>query len=91
MAILFPFIASPHVLLYDLLPITIIFVLWSRIEASPLLLHLAIFTYISSFILPAATKFSGIALLALIPLITLVTLVFYLSKPTGLLSPKAVE
>lgn len=83
LATLFPYIASPHVLLYDLLPITIIFALWSRMEASSLLLNLAIFTYISSFILPAATKFSGIALLALIPLITLAALVFYLSKPTG--------
>lgn len=76
LATFFPYIISPRILLYDLLPITLIVALWSRLKSSKSLLYLIIFLYISPFILPIATKYSGIALLALIPLIILI---FFLS------------
>lgn len=81
LATIFPYLVAPRILLYDLIPMTLIFGLWSRLKTSKTLLYTIIFTYLGSFILPLATKYTGIALLAFIPLIIFIVFIINIVKP----------
>jgi len=91
LAILFPYIVSPHILIYDLLPITLLFALWSMINTSKKLLYLIIFIFLGTLALPVATKFTGLALLAIIPLVILISLIIDLKKRQTLSLSEAMK
>jgi hypothetical protein len=67
LALLFPFLISPHTLIYDLIPLILPLVLWARLKPSKVLLELTIFTYLGSLILPMLTKLIPVHLLVLLP------------------------
>jgi len=72
LAILFPFFVAPHILIYDLLILVLVFILWSQIKLSKTALYLAIFTYFGSLLLLFVTYPTGVALLAFIPVLLLI-------------------
>jgi len=72
LAILFPFFVAPHILIYDLLILVLVFILWSHIKLSKTALYLAIFTYFGSLLLLFVTYPTGVALLAFIPVLLLI-------------------
>jgi alpha-1,2-mannosyltransferase len=72
LAILFPLLASPHTLIYDLLIIIPVLVLWSHQTHSVRLLYACIAIYLGSFLLPLAIHMTGIALSSFIPITLLV-------------------
>jgi hypothetical protein len=82
---LFPFIASPHVLVYDLVVFAPLFVLWSRLSPSRGLLYGIIAVYLGSIFLPPLSQWLGVALMGIFPLGMLIALLSYLrSQLTGL-------
>ncbi len=64
---LYPFLASPHGLLHDLLVLAPLFLLWASRSSSPWVLYSAVSVYVGSFVLIPIAYYSGIAWLAIIP------------------------
>ena len=67
LAILFPYIVSPHLLLYELSSLFLVMILWARDNPSPKMIKLSIFTYISVLIFGVLSKITGISLFGIIP------------------------
>jgi hypothetical protein len=67
LAILYPLVFAPHVLLHDSVILAVVFVLWSRLERSPALLWSAVGVYLAAFLLVWVTFQLEVALLGLIP------------------------
>jgi hypothetical protein len=68
MALLFPFIISPHVLIYDAVILAPFFLLWASISANRRVLYATLLTYLGTLLIPFISLPSGIAFLALIPI-----------------------
>lgn len=68
LAVLFPLLSAPHVLLHDLVILVPIFLLWSDLDRSRNLLYICVSIYLAVLFLPLITHASGIALLAFIPM-----------------------
>ena len=75
LALIFPFLVAPHVLIYDLILLFPIFLMWSKINRSRELMYLVITVYFACLILPLVTSQLKIALLAVIPLGLLIFLI----------------
>jgi hypothetical protein len=67
LAVLYPFLAFPHTLQYDLTLLILALALWAYSRPSQKVLHWAAGVYLGSFLLLAITIPSGVALLALLP------------------------
>jgi hypothetical protein len=67
LALLYPLLATPQVLLHDTLPLALFLLLWARTERTPHLLVAAIVLYVGSFLLTPASYFLWIPLMSLFP------------------------
>jgi hypothetical protein len=83
LALLFPFITSPHLLFYDLLPLILVIILLANKVPSPNLIVVTAITYIFPVILLVLSKFFGISLIGIIPVY-----LCYLTIRNFVLSPK---
>jgi hypothetical protein len=68
MAVLLPFLISPHIYHYDLVILTPVLALWTQLTLSRRLLYAVIAIYLGAFFLPVLIRLTGIAFSALIPL-----------------------
>jgi hypothetical protein len=68
LAILFPFIVSPHILIYDILPLLFVIVLWAKDNPSPKLVDISVYTYLSILVLVVLAKLIEISLIGCIPI-----------------------
>lgn len=68
LALLYPFLVSPHTLNHDMVLLIPVLALWTRITSSRYLLYGTIVVYLGSFLLLLLTRPTGLALLALIPI-----------------------
>jgi hypothetical protein len=80
MAVLYPLIFSPHVLLHDSILLVVVFLSWSWTDKSKSLLYAAIIIYVSALLLPWFTFWSGISLLGIFPVFLGVRLVSQMIK-----------
>jgi hypothetical protein len=74
-ALLFPILATPYVLLHDLVVLIPGFIVWARYSSSRLLLYSAILTYLGTFVLTltgAITKFAWLPLLIIYLVIVMI-------------------
>jgi hypothetical protein len=67
--LLFPLVATPYVLVHDLLILVPAFILWSCESKHRNILYVAIFTYFAGLILPILGQLAQIALVATIPIV----------------------
>jgi hypothetical protein len=72
LALLFPFLASPHLLFHDMVLLIPLFILWADLSNYRHVLYIAIITYFSLLLLPFLTYYTKISMLALLPLIILI-------------------
>jgi hypothetical protein len=77
LASIFPFIASPHVLIYDLIVLAPLFVLTTHLTRSRWLLYGIIYVYLGSIILPPASQWLGLALMGTFPSVMVAGLLWY--------------
>jgi hypothetical protein len=78
-ALLFPILATPYVLLHDLVVLIPAFIIWARYSSSRFLLYSAILTYFGTFILTligAVTKFAWLPLLIIYLVIVMILWIF---------------
>jgi hypothetical protein len=68
LATLVLYIISPHLLIYDILPVMLVILLLANEKPSLKLVMLAIITFISPVILAGLSKYVGISLLGLLPI-----------------------
>jgi hypothetical protein len=80
LAILYPLIASPYVMLHDLLILVPAFVIISWMGGSLSLLYTAIGVYLAAFFLPLIANKTHVALLALIPIGLLVLYIQFMRR-----------
>jgi hypothetical protein len=91
LASLYPFIASPHVLMYDLAVLAPLLVLWSHLNSSRWLLYLAIGIYQGSILLLLISDQIDLALLGIFPLSIMVGFIDWLRKKTTSLEPSVAQ
>jgi hypothetical protein len=78
-ALLFPILATPYVLLHDLVVLIPGFILWARYSSSQNLLYAAIITYIGTFVLTligALSKFAWLPLLIIYLVIVMIMWIY---------------
>ena len=67
--LLFPLVATPYVLVHDLIILVPAFILWSCVSKHRNILYVAVFTYFAGLILPILGQLAQIALVATIPIV----------------------
>ena len=67
MALLYPILATPQVLLHDSLTLALFFLIWTQTERSRRLLYTAIVVYLGSFLLAPISRAIHIPLMAFVP------------------------
>ena len=67
LAVMYPFLATPQVLLHDSLPLALFLLIWARTERSTRLLYVTIAVYLGSFVLMPLSYSLWIPLAAIAP------------------------
>lgn len=80
-AVLYPFLVSPHALIYDLILVALILVLWTRFGPCEDLLLGAILLYLVVYVLLPLAQYTQVALLSLIPIGLALALGHHLVRP----------
>lgn len=74
LALLFPFLGNPHFMFYDLVLLFPLFILWSQLSRSRLVLYSAIGLYFSALILPIFSEAVDFPVMGVLPVFLLVAL-----------------
>lgn len=84
LATIYPIAASPYVQLHDMLLLIPVFILWSMVSHSRIVLCAAVTIYLGAFFLPLVAALTGIAWMSLLSIGLLIMVAIWLHRETNL-------